>query len=579
MRFVDQQKKSEKNTHNGQSSVQNSVRDKKVGRWSHLLKEFPQPGSDQSTSSAGSPSSNHRSSVSSSSSSSSRSDRPSSQGQLAPQGRAQAKASASGGSRPSPKIQGNSQAQSRTSSVSRSREETAVAFRRPGEESDPVVLTVSAITRRIKGQLEGEFRQVWVQGEISNFKAHTSGHFYFSLKDRGAQINAVMFKGANSRLKFRPESGMEVVVRGKITVYEPRGNYQLFCETMEPVGAGALQQAFEQLKKKLSDEGLFATERKKSLPPFPKKVAVITSPTGAAIQDILNVMGRRSPHIHVTVVPARVQGDRAAHEIASALNLVNQVNDGFDVIIAGRGGGSLEDLWPFNEEVVARAIDASKVPVISAVGHEVDFSISDFVADLRAPTPSAAAELVCQDSQEVKARIQGLSQSLRRATLRYLESKKSQLALFKKSLINPKDKLHRDIQRVDELSVRLTQCWARVLTAKRVRLDNLVIRMRSPHEVLEQGKERLRLTQRRLFEVNQQALKQRRWDLARLAKVLDTLSPLGVLGRGYAIVFDHNKRALTSAQSVKSGQSLQVQLKDGIIHSEVKKTESLKKEP
>ena len=256
--------------------------------------------------------------------------------------------------------------------------------------SEPSVLSVEQLNVYIKQLLEGQVGQVWVRGELSNFKAHTSGHFYFSLKDSKSQITAVMFRGHNARLKFKPTDGMEVIVRGRITVYEPRGNYQLMCEMMEPVGAGALQKAFEQLKMKLKAEGLFDAARKRPIPTFPRHIAIVTSPTGAAIRDIMNVLSRRAKSIQVTVVPTVVQGEAAAPQICEALAKAIKLRD-VDAIIVGRGGGSIEDMWCFNDEKLARAIAASPIPIISAVGHEIDFTIADFVADLRAPTPSARA--------------------------------------------------------------------------------------------------------------------------------------------------------------------------------------------
>ena len=261
---------------------------------------------------------------------------------------------------------------------------------------DSVIYNVEKLNAHIRQTLEGQLGVVWLQAEISNFKPHTSGHFYFSLKDSKAQISAIMFRGFNSKLKFKPHDGLEVIVRGRITVYEPRGTYQIMCEAMEPVGAGALQKQFEQLKEKLKLEGLFEATRKKPIPSYPRHVAIVTSPTGAAIQDILNIMSRRAKNVEITLVPALVQGVNAATSLVDSLKLALQLP--VDVIIIGRGGGSMEDLWSFNDETLARLISLATIPIISAVGHEVDFTICDFVADLRAPTPSAAAELVAKSS-------------------------------------------------------------------------------------------------------------------------------------------------------------------------------------
>jgi exodeoxyribonuclease VII large subunit len=297
------------------------------------------------------------------------------------------------------------------------------------ESKEPKVLSVSDLNRYIKELLEGQFATIWLKAEISNFKAHTSGHFYFSLKDSRAQISAVMFRGYNGQLRFRPEDGMEVLVRGKITVYEPRGNYQIFCEMMEPVGAGALQKAFEQLKAKLQKEGLFDEARKRPLPALPRHIAIVTSPTGAAIRDMLNVLGRRFKGAHVTVIPCKVQGDAAPGEIVEAIKLAQKLKD-VDVMIVGRGGGSIEDLWAFNDERVARAIAAARVPVISAVGHEIDFTIADFVADLRAPTPSAAAELVVRNAADLVDRLRGYQRALTLALAQRMNFSREQLGYF-----------------------------------------------------------------------------------------------------------------------------------------------------
>ena len=276
------------------------------------------------------------------------------------------------------------------------------------------VLTVSELTASVRVLLESKYAEVWVEGEISNARVWKTGHLYFTLKDAGAQLRAVMFRSALRLQRFRPEDGQHVIARGRISVYEPKGEYQIVCEHLEPQGVGALQLAFEQLRRRLEREGLFDAARKRALPPLPRKIGVVTSLDGAALRDVINVLGRRHPDAHVLISPTRVQGERAAEEIAGALRRLYAVPD-VDVIIAGRGGGSIEDLWAFNTEAVARAIAGAPVPVISAVGHETDFTISDFVADLRAPTPSAAAELVVARKDEMTARIGRFEQRLRAA--------------------------------------------------------------------------------------------------------------------------------------------------------------------
>src|SRR5437762_9383890 len=292
------------------------------------------------------------------------------------------------------------------------------------DETEPQPVTVSELTASIRSALEKRFASVWVEGEISNFRAQNSGHWYFTLKDEFAQLRSACYRSSNQRIRFRPADGLQVRARGRLSVYEPKGEYQLIVETLEPVGAGALQLAFEQTKARLQAEGLFAAELKRAIQFFPRRVGVVTSPTGAAIRDIINVISRRTRSVHVLFTPVRVQGEGAAHEIVRAIKFLNDHHargnhdSRVDVIIVGRGGGSIEDLWAFNEEGVARAIRNSVIPVISAVGHETDFTIADFVADLRASTPSAAAEIVAAHEQELCARLASLTGTLARA-LRY----------------------------------------------------------------------------------------------------------------------------------------------------------------
>src|SRR6266496_1459235 len=286
------------------------------------------------------------------------------------------------------------------------------------DETERRPLSVSELTNAIRSALESRFQSVWVEGEISNFKAHSSGHWYFTIKDEGAQLRAKCFRSANTRIRFRPADGLRVRARGRMSVYAPRGEYELVVESLEPVGAGALRVAFEQLRDRLKAEGLFAPELKRPLPMFPRRVGVVTSPTGAAIRDIINVVSRRTRTVHVLFSPARVQGEGAGSDIARAIRFINlhhrralaedRKDEAVDVLIVGRGGGSTEDLWAFNEEEVARAIRTSEIPVISAVGHETDFTIADFAADLRAPTPSAAAELVAAHEEQLASQLQSL---------------------------------------------------------------------------------------------------------------------------------------------------------------------------
>jgi exodeoxyribonuclease VII large subunit len=391
------------------------------------------------------------------------------------------------------------------------------------------ILTVSEITQRIKGVLERGFNEVWVQGEISNLKLHSSGHVYFTLKDQGAQLSAVLWRGRASQLLFRPVDGMKIIVRGNITVYEPRGSYQIDCLQIQPIGVGELQLAFERLKKKLNEEGLFDPSHKKTIPQFPHRIGVVTSPTGAAIHDILSVLRRRFPALDVIFAPVKVQGIGAAEEIAEAIGDLNKLGD-VDVMIVGRGGGSLEDLWAFNEEIVARAIYGSHTPIVSAVGHEIDFSISDFVADLRAPTPSAAAELVVRDKQEV---IELLYKNLY-TVQQFMQGKVEDGQRTVRHLIGsyafnkPVELLRRQSQIVDEFERRLTQ-----------------------------------RTKFKLSMIHQ--------SLQGLSKRIESLNPQSVLKRGYAIV-RRDSHTVSSVSSLFPLDEISIQLHDGALTSIVQST-------
>lgn len=420
----------------------------------------------------------------------------------------------------------------------------------PEPATEPEILTVSELNRNIRDILEGRFPLLWLKGEISNFKAHTSGHFYFSLKDAKAQISAVMFRGFNSQLKFRPEDGMEVVVRGKITVYEPRGNYQIFCELMEPVGAGALQKAFEQLKAKLQKEGLFDAARKRPLPALPRHIVIVTSPTGAAIRDMLNVLGRRFRGAQITVIPCKVQGDQAPREICQAIALANRLTD-VDVMIVGRGGGSIEDLWAFNDEAVARAIAGARVPVISAVGHEVDFTIADFVADLRAPTPSAAAELVVKNASDLKERVQAFTRSLRVSILRTLNANQQSVVALTKRLVDPQRRIQDASLRCDELMQRIQNSMFRGLDQRRLMMEPIKLRLKSDmRNLLAKKRERLEIKM----------------------AVMDSLSPLRVLDRGYSMV-TLKGRVVSHATDVQPNDEIRVRFASGAVEARVTKVD------
>ncbi len=453
-------------------------------------------------------------------------------------------------------------------------DEASLVGEKPGAE--PKVISVYEINKQIRGLLEGRFPLLWVRGEISNFKAHTSGHFYFSLKDAKAQISAVMFRGFNQSLKFRPEDGMEVIVRCRVTVYEPRGNYQLFCELMDPVGAGALQKAFEQLKAKLQSEGLFAPTRKRPLPSLPRHIAIVTSPTGAAIRDMLNVLGRRFKGARVTVVPTKVQGEQAAGEICAAIALANQLPD-VDVMIVGRGGGSIEDMWCFNDERVARAIAAARVPVISAVGHEIDFTIADFVADLRAPTPSAAAELVVKNASDLQDRIQGLQRSASSSMLRRLADFQQKCVAFAKRLVivDPQRRIQDCMQRNDELSQRLEASILRRFAETSLRIALWREKLGHPEQAIGAQRQRVEGYAQRLSLGWKTFAARKRRDVEKQMALLDSLSPLRVVERGYSVV-TLNEQVVTDVTALQEGDVVCLQFARGRASAAVKKIENKK---
>lgn len=435
------------------------------------------------------------------------------------------------------------------------------------EQDTATVLTVEQLNRQIRQMIEGQLDTLWVQGEISNFKAHTSGHYYFSLKDAKSQISAVMFRGHNSRLKFRPKDGDEVLVRGKVTVYEPRGNYQIMAEAMEPVGAGALQKAFEQLKEKLKKEGLFEASRKRPLPAHPKHIAIVTSPTGAAIRDMLNILARRNRSAQVTVVPTVVQGATAAPQIVAALKLAYRIPD-VDVIIVGRGGGSIEDMWCFNDEALARTIAESPVPIISAVGHEIDFTISDFVADLRAPTPSAAAELVSKNSEEIFQKLGSLRRFLDLSMAKQLKLARQKLNHLEVRLVDPKRKLQDLALRNDELFNRLNQAMNFFVEKRRMRIALLQESLTSPKAVIDQKNSQLKMLQLRMNQNMKAFLNEKKDQLSQSVAVLNSMSPLKVVERGYSMAKTKGK-ILKKAKQVQVGEKIELTLMQGRLEAQV----------
>ena len=411
------------------------------------------------------------------------------------------------------------------------------------DETERKPLTVSQLTNSIRIALESRFAAVWVEGEISNFKDHSSGHWYFTLKDEHAQLRAKCFRSTNIRIRFRPANGLKVRARGKLSVYAPRGEYELVIDALDPVGAGALRIAFEQLRDRLQAEGLFAKELKRPLPVFPRRVGIVTSPTGAAIRDILNVISRRTRTVHVLFSPARVQGDLAGPDIARAIHFINQyhehalqegrVADAVDVLIVGRGGGSTEDLWAFNTEEVARAIRKSVIPVISAVGHETDFTIADFAADHRAATPSAAAEIVAAREDQICSALDNLGRQLVRLT--------------RFQVVNLRARVQEQAlsHAFDEVKSRLNNARARFDAASSSRDAAMEYK-------LQDGRERLALA----------------------AASLDALSPLGVLQRGYAIAQDASGRLLRDAATVAEGDTVRVRLAKGRLNARVESKEA-----
>jgi exodeoxyribonuclease VII large subunit len=441
---------------------------------------------------------------------------------------------------------------------------------KPEKNPEPSVYSVEQLNLYIKQLLEGQIGTVWVKGELSNFKAHTSGHFYFSIKDAKSQITAVMFRGNNSRLKFKPTDGMEVLIRAKVTVYEPRGNYQLMCDMMEPVGAGALQKAFEQLKMKLKTEGLFEAARKKAIPHFPRHIAIVTSPTGAAIRDILNVLSRRARSINVTIVPTVVQGEAAAPSIREAFKKATALK-GVDVVIIGRGGGSIEDMWCFNDEALARLIAASPIPVISAVGHEIDFTIADFVADLRAPTPSAAAELVAKSSGELANKVVASERMLHLAFQKRMKLLHQAVLGLSKRLVDPKRRLQDLVMRNDDLLTRLELGMNRILSVRTHRVDMLKQKLGSPQDLIQQKQKDLKFLRARSEKALLYSLDRKKSSVGRMMAVLDSLSPLKVVDRGYSIVTKNNE-VIKSASQVKKGDVLDIRLAQGSVTAVVETT-------
>jgi exodeoxyribonuclease VII large subunit len=445
----------------------------------------------------------------------------------------------------------------------------------PNLAAERKILSVAQLNQRARQLLETHFSRIWVEGEISNLVRPSSGHWYFTLKDAKAQVRCAMFRNRNQLLKFRAEDGMKITARGRLSIYENRGDYQLIVESLEESGVGALQRAFEQLKQELSSRGWFDAEHKRPLPALPQHIGVVTSPSGAAIRDIVAVLRRRFPSIPLTLLPTPVQGDTAAAQIADAINSANRLGatlePPLDVLIVGRGGGSLEDLWAFNEEIVARAIHQSVLPLVSAVGHEIDFSIADLVADHRAATPSAAAELLSPDQDQLLATINAQHRRLAAAIGNRLASQQQQLTAMHKRLKHPGTRLQEYSLRLDELELRLLRASQRALRQGQVRVEQVRQRLAllTPQSRIERRQERLQHLLAQLHQRWQTQLQTRQLQLAKNAELLHSVSPLQTLQRGYAIVADDRGGIVRSVTQLTTDDTVNIRISDGDVDARI----------
>lgn len=438
------------------------------------------------------------------------------------------------------------------------------------------ILQVSELTRKVKFMLESELNTVWLCGEISNFIAASSGHWYLSLKDSKSQVRCAMFKGNNRRVRLAgsvaPRNGQQVLVRAKVSLYEPRGDFQLIIELMEDAGEGLLRQQYEQLKTKLNAQGLFGQQFKQEIPKNIQTVGIVTSPTGAAVKDIISILQRRNPGIQVIIYPALVQGEQAKHDIVHAIDIANQREE-CQVLIVGRGGGSLEDLWSFNEEDVVNAIFHSRLPIISAVGHEIDTTLSDYVADLRAPTPSAAAELVSQDTNELKSKLSNLSQRAQHLFHQKIKHEKMTLAALQHRLaqVHPEQKLQLHQQKSDELSMRLEQAIYRNLQRFGQSPDKLTRALHNcnPIKNITQQQNNLVQIDERLKRGLQQIVKSKTEHFISVIEQLNIVSPLATIARGYSVSRNNKEQVLRSTTQVKVGDKISIQVSDGNISAQV----------
>jgi len=434
------------------------------------------------------------------------------------------------------------------------------------------ILQVSELTKKVRFILESELNTVWLTGEISNFVAASSGHWYLSLKDSKSQVRCAMFKGNNRRVRLNVVNGQQVLVRAKVSLYEPRGDFQLIIEQMENAGEGLLRQQYEQLKNKLNALGVFSEQHKQAIPTHIKSVGIVTSPTGAAVKDILTVLQRRNPNINAIIYPALVQGEYASNDICHAINQANKRQE-CDVLIVGRGGGSLEDLWPFNEESVVQAIYDSTLPIISAVGHEIDTTLSDYVADLRAPTPSAAAELVSSDSEQLLVNITLTKQRLIKAAVQRNSYNQQQLNYLthRLSQVHPEQQLLAQQQNADELQLRLTQVMKRLMLQVMQKPQQLQHRLHqlSPNKKITDQQLQTKQNQQRVISAMQKLLQQKSKSFVHLIEQIQLVSPLATIARGYSIARNEKGEMLSSITQVKTDEKILVQISDGTINAKV----------
>jgi len=444
----------------------------------------------------------------------------------------------------------------------------------PDHIPDKDIYSVSRLNREVRFLLEGNFPLLWIEGEISNFANPSSGHWYFSLKDDQAQVRCAMFRNRNMHLRFRPKNGLQVRLRARVGLYEGRGEFQLIGEHMEEAGDGALRREFEALQQKLDQEGLFELDRKKALPELPKCLGVITSPSGAAIHDVLSVLLKRFPSLPVIIYPSAVQGETAGQEIAKSIQLAEQRQE-CDLLLITRGGGSLEDLWAFNEEIVARAIANCSLPVVSAIGHETDITIADFVADYRAPTPSAAAEHISPDQQEWRQIFISRENDLHRAIRQIALQAKQKIQFLETRLkqLHPGNQLKQWAQRIDELELRLQRSVQQCITQYVFQVTQQSHRLlqQNPSNLLQQLQERHKQLAQRLHQAMQGRLRDKHLQLGQLVQTLDIISPLATLERGYAILQKDNDEIVTSRKQLKIDDSVTARLTDGIIKLKVEK--------